>query len=499
MDLEQVAGGSTDRRQALAAWSGISEPADHRVGALVRMLGPVQALQWAAGPFCIPPLFRDEVLAEAERPERKAGSKQIGANQLEECHRSAGTSHFAAELEAPWRLVHERFRLRMEQLDVEQELRALEDLGGRLLVPGDDDWPAGMEVLGDGAPFALWVLGELPAPSQERVALVGARASTAYGNSVATNLAYELAREGCTVISGGAYGIDSAAHRGALRAPTPDAAEAAPINTQSGHVSGRNLSAYDPVGQLGGADRAGTKPTCPTVAVLCGGLANLYPAGNSQMFGQVVASGGALVSEMPPSFRPARWRFLERNRLIASFSQLVVVVEAGRRSGALATANRAAELGIEVGAVPGPVTSIASSGTNELLRAGAAVVSSSADVLELLRGVGSRPAQVAAETGGHDAALFARQPTGVRKGRPRLPTQGDEGDRGARRTRQMSRVDALERRVWDALPAAACASGKQTAAESGLSYREVQGALLGLQALGLVERLGEGQWRRTRV
>ena len=213
-----------------------------------------------------------------------------------------------------------------------------------LLLPADPAWPPMLGDLGDHAPLALWFRGEAAALSGAGVAIVGARASSSYGEHVATELASELAGEGWTIVSGGAYGIDGTAHRAALRA--------------------------------GGI----------TIAVLAGGIDRAYPAGHAQLFDRIAASG-ALVSEVACGGAPTRWRFLERNRIIGALAGATVVVEAGWRSGSLNTAGHAAALGRPLGAVPGPVTSAASAGCHRLLREyDARCVTSAADVRELLGG-----------------------------------------------------------------------------------------------------------------
>ncbi|WP_418606020.1 DNA-processing protein DprA [Georgenia sp. SUBG003] len=207
-------------------------------------------------------------------------------------------------------------------------------------MPGDPDWPAPLDDLGVERPLALWVRGHAVHHGRA-VALVGARAATSYGEHVAAEMAVGLAEAGTTVVSGGAYGIDAAAHRGAL-----------------------------------GVDGA-------TTAVLAGGVDRLYPVGNTKLL-EAVAATGAVVSEVPPGSVPSRNRFLARNRLIAALGAATVVVEAAWRSGALSTAARAAELSRPVGAVPGPVTSMVSAGCHRLMREqGAVCVTDAAEVLEL--------------------------------------------------------------------------------------------------------------------
>lgn len=243
----------------------------------------------------------------------------------------------------------ERWRVRLDALDVPAVLALAERRGLRILIPGDPGWPASMADLGAAAPHCLWVAGpgDLPGADSEHpsVALVGSRASTAYGEDAAGSLAAAIASRGGCVVSGGAYGIDAAAHRGAL-------------------VAGEGS----------------------TIAVLAGGLDLLYPRGNTRLL-EAIATRHALVSEAPPGTAPTRWRFLARNRLIAALAQATVVVEASWRSGALSTARHADDLSRPVGAVPGPITSAASAGCHRLIRdRGAVLVTEVSHVLDLIRG-----------------------------------------------------------------------------------------------------------------
>jgi len=236
---------------------------------------------------------------------------------------------------------------------------ATEQAGLRFLIPGDAEWPA---VLGDlegcavggmgGLPVGLWVAGRgnLAKWSKRAVALVGSRAATRYGESVAMNLASDLAgavgEPHWTVVSGGAFGIDAASHRGALAA--------------RGH----------------------------TIGVYANGLDAPYPPGNAGLFKSLV-DDGLVISELPPGATPTRHGFLERNRLIAALSQGTIVVEAAMRSGARNTASWAGDLGRVVMAVPGPVTSAMSVTPHRLIRDGEAIlVSQAPDVRALLAPVG---------------------------------------------------------------------------------------------------------------
>ncbi len=211
----------------------------------------------------------------------------------------------------------------------EVDLEAATRFGMRLVCPGDEEWPTALDDLvgSDADCFGLWVRGpmRLRDACRQAVAVVGTRAATEYGEHVAAELGFGLAERGWTVVSGLAYGVDAAAHRGALAA------------------SG------------------------PTVAVLASGADIAYPKGNLGLYQRIVASG-AVVSEHPPGAAPQRLRFLVRNRLIAALSAGTVVVEAAPRSGARSTARHAGELFRHVMAVPGPVTSALSAGCHQLLR-----------------------------------------------------------------------------------------------------------------------------------
>jgi DNA processing protein len=239
---------------------------------------------------------------------------------------------------------------RLEPAAIDAALESARRCGASLVVPGDTDWPHHLDDLGVHAPLALWRRGAQADAKAPCVALVGARASTAYGEGVAADLAAYLASAGVTVVSGAAYGIDGACHRAALSA-------------------------------------GGT-----TAAFLAGGVDRPYPRGHENLLARIAASG-AVWSETPCGAAPTKWRFLTRNRLIAAMADAVVVVEAGWRSGSLNTAAHAATLGRPLGAVPGPVTSAASAGCHRVLREFDGVcVTSSADVLEMLGAADAAPA-----------------------------------------------------------------------------------------------------------
>jgi DNA processing protein len=245
---------------------------------------------------------------------------------------------------------------RLADTDPEAELERASRLGIRCVTPADDEWPAQLDDLAHasslhergGVPIALWVRGpvRLDAVSARAVAVVGSRSATTYGTDVAGDIAATVAEDGHTVVSGAAFGIDSAAHRGALA--------------------------------VDGA----------TVAVLACGVDRAYPAAHRRLL-DYIADVGAVVSEAAPGCAPTRIRFLARNRLIAALAQGTVVVEAAIRSGALNTANWAAGLSRPLLGVPGPVTSAPSAGVHQLIRTrGALLVTDGREVLEAVAPAG---------------------------------------------------------------------------------------------------------------
>jgi DNA processing protein len=310
------------------------------------------------------------------------------------------------------------------------DLELLARRGGRLIAPGDAEWPVlAFTAFASTAaaarpqakpPMVLWVLGpqRIDETAQRAAAIVGTRAASAYGEHVAADLAAGLVERDVAVISGGAYGIDGTAHRATLAA--------------------------------GGV----------TVVVLAGGFDIPYPAGHSALLHRI-GEHGLIISEYPPGVRPARHRFLTRNRLVAAFAGATVVVEAGLRSGAANTAAWAHSLGRIVGAVPGPVTSPASAGCHVLLRGGAEVVTRVEDIVELVGRIGElAPAQ------------------------PRPPTALDA-------------LSDAERRVYEALPGRGVATVDEIAIAAAVVPARVMGSLAMLEVAGLAER-HDGCWRLVR-
>lgn len=308
---------------ARAYLSRVAEAADLAVWGHVRRVGPVRAMH---------------EIATGKAPEQVRRATVARAADTDPIADLEAAAHLGIDLLVPESDRWPHFGLAALDHAGEQRLRSKD----RKPVPGGEPVP----------PLALWVKGpaadELPMLGMRSVGLVGARAASSYGEHVATELAYRLARRDVTVISGGAYGIDAAAHRGAL------AAEGL------------------------------------TVLISAGGLDRPYPAGNATLFDRV-AETGLLISESPPGAGPHRHRFLTRNRLIASLSTGTVVVEAARRSGATNTANHCRRLGRPLMAVPGPVTSGMSAGCHDLLRGDpqpALLVTGAEDVLAVVGGPG---------------------------------------------------------------------------------------------------------------
>ncbi|MBA2809279.1 DNA-protecting protein DprA [Streptomyces sp. KM273126] len=238
-------------------------------------------------------------------------------------------------------------RARAERADPQRDLAQAQDAGARFVCPGDVEWPGQLDDLGDTRPVGLWVRGQVSLRmwALRSVAVVGARACTEYGAHMAAELGAGLAERGWVVVSGGAYGVDGAAHRGALGA-------------------------------------AGA-----TVAVLACGVDRPYPRGHTQLISRI-AEQGLVVGELPPGDHPTPSRFILRNRVIAALTRGTVIVEAAYRSGALVTARAAQRLGRFTMGVPGPATSGLSAGVHELLRGEATLVTDAAEVTELIGDMG---------------------------------------------------------------------------------------------------------------
>ncbi|MDT9690918.1 DNA-processing protein DprA [Streptomyces sp. P9(2023)] len=293
-------------RLARAALTRVVEPGDAHAGRWLRQFGPEDLLRLLQDP------------SAAADPFPGTGEKRV-----------------------------EGWRRRAATAEPARDLDAVDRQGGRFIVPGDVEWPTQLDDLGDTRPVGLWARGpaDLRTWALRSVAVVGARACTPYGAHMATTLASGLAEQGWVVVSGAAFGIDGAAHRGALAAR--------------------------------GA----------TVAVLACGVDVPYPRGHAGLIGRV-AEQGLVIGELPPGSHPTPTRFILRNRVIAALTRGTVVVEAEYRSGSLVTARAAARLGRHTMGVPGAVTSGLSAGVHELLRGEATLVTEAAEVIELVGDIG---------------------------------------------------------------------------------------------------------------
>ena len=449
-------------RIARAGLARLMEPSDLTGLALVAVAGPEEA-------------FRLIGARDGKAPARE---QQAVAELLEGVAATRAEHRLDAGLE--------RWRPRLPDAAPARDLDTVRRLGGGLLVPEDPGWPGQFDALGLSAPLCLWWRGAvepgaLP-PVQDLMAVVGSRDATAYGRQVTAELASALVREAVTVVSGGAYGIDARAHEAALAAHDG-------FGGRDGGAQGRGGAAGHPrtAGSGGTANGpllgpSGWRP--PTVAVMAGGLDRFYPAGNEDLLRRVAADG-VLLAEVSPGTAPTRWRFLQRNRLIAALCAATVVVEARWRSGALTTAHRAAEMGREVGAVPGSVYSANSAGCHRLLREGAAVaVTDAAEALELLGGR-QRPCPRPESNAGGEGVAALDAPHSRDDARSRDAARPHDG------------LDIQDLLLLDALPVRSASTPDKLAVVAGLGIGAVLGGLSRLQARGLARRLGDG-WQRTR-
>jgi DNA processing protein len=395
------AAGVDPERLARAALARLMEPQDSAGLALVQICGAPDALRIGTGQVAAGAGLEHEITA-----------------LLTDSGSATSWSGMAAALK--------RWQPRIPDLAPERDLATMARLGGRLIIPADDLWPGQLADLGIQEPICLWWRGqEQPLPGAEKcIALVGSRDSTSYGASVTGDMAYSLAQRGFTVVSGGAYGIDAHAHRAAL---------------------------------------AGASAAVPTIAVMAGGVDRFYPSGNEDLL-RAVCNQGAVIAEVPPGSAPTRYRFLQRNRLIAALSAVTVVVEARWRSGALNTAHHAETLGRAVGAVPGSVHSANSAGCHRLLRDGGAVcVTDAAEIAELA------------------------SPSGT--GLPEQRHGGTEVQDG------LTLEDLI---LLDALPLRSTTSVEKLCSVAGLGPESVRAGLgrLGLLGLAVSER---GGWKRGKA
>ena len=395
-----------DESYARAALTYLAEPGDGRLGALLRVLGAARTL-------------------EAIKAGRDPGA-ECGA---------------ADAMRAALPRAISQWQVRLAGVPSADEMADFCRAGIRLTFPGDPEWPGQLDDLGDARPYALWLRGtaDLRFSCLRSVAIVGSRAATAYGCYVASEFAASMAARGWAVISGGAYGVDAAAHRGAL-----------------------------------GAEGA-------TVAVLACGVDVPYPAGHKDLL-DAIAGQGVVVSEWPPGRNATRLRFLIRNRVIAALATGTLVVEAGRRSGALNSARHARDLHRRLMAVPGPITSDLSAGCHHIIREWqGTLVTSAAEVVEYLSPVGAT----------------LRQPSGGGSGAPGRSASGRAMSAGARRAAAVLDRDQLDldaAAVLDALPRRGGMGPASISDRAGLDLGTVMRSLGALAAGGFAERCERG-WR----
>jgi DNA processing protein len=376
------------------AWSVICEPGDGFAGLLVSALGATAALN-----------------SELQN----LSSQSLKVSLLESGISASELDRFGV-FEVAHHAARERWRPRLSLGAVKQAISKMQQIKGFMLTPVSAGWPEQLSDLGYNAPLALWVRGSQASLDRlsKSVAVVGSRGATTYGEFATEAVVAALVEKGLSVISGGAYGIDAIAHKSTLA------------------LQGN------------------------TVAVMAGGIDKLYPSGNSQLLKRVTETG-AVVSEMPPGSIPTKWRFLQRNRLIAALSQSTIVVEANWRSGALNTATHAQTLDREIYAVPGPISSPKSAGTNKLIADGRAqLIVDPADLLERM-------------------GIQAKVPTQL----------------------ELSGLGAIEVRVLDAIGFDSLEIAEICSA-AGLTRDEARFGLGNLELEGLVARRGNA-WAKTQT
>jgi DNA processing protein len=407
-----VKGKLTDEKYARAALTYLAEPADRWLAQLLREHGAAGAL-------------------DAIKAHGAAAANGLGPR--------SGKAH-------AMKAAMERWRVRLPELPGPDQVLAFRESGIRLIAPGDPEWPGQLADLGDDQPYALWLRGnaDLRFSCLRSVAIVGSRAATAYGSYVAAEFAGSVAARGWAVVSGGAFGVDAAAHRAAL-----------------------------------GADGV-------TVAVLACGVDVPYPSAHAELF-DAIAAQGVLVSEWPPGRHVTRLRFLVRNRVIAALATGTLVVEAGQRSGALNTARHARDLRRRLMAVPGPVTSDLSAGCHHIIREWQGVlVTSAAEATEHLAPVGETSfAETATYAGGlarPDAPAAGARLAGGRQAPPVIPRD---------------LLDTESATVLDAMPSRGGLGTLRVAQRAGLAPVATATCLGRLATAGFVERCDDG-WRLRR-
>lgn len=410
-----------DTTAARLVWSIAIEPGDQIAGALTAALGPIAALEIllksASEKGFLQNLLQELRRTETEdktpaSPQRPCADPELLWEENSET--LSGLS--PKQLCGAWR----RWKPRLDMIPYVAMLKVAQQQHFTLLTPEHPMWPAQLSLLGTGSPQTLWVKGDCAALSRPGLAVVGARAITRYGEEVTAELTQAGVRAGAMIVSGAAYGVDAAAHRVAL---------------QSG---------------------------APTVAVLAGGSDRPYPMAHANLLAEIV-DAGAVCSEVPPGTAPTRWRFLQRNRIIAALSQATLVTEAGMRSGAINTAGHTAEIGNPLGAVPGPITSPASTGCHRLIREYNAEVITNGAQVRALAGLddGMPDTQYTAQS--HTSANFDTE------------------------SALKSRTPSKHVRVLDSLPFRGRLTIQQISQRSGLDENEVTLALAEMELIGSVK------------
>ncbi len=323
-------------------WSQLAEPGDELAGLLLSELGASTALRALRGDGGV------------------AGSELRLWSLLQQNDSTLAAEGSELTTRSALRSGVERWVQRDNNAKLVRDLRTWQRLGGWIATLSSTYWPQQLLDLGNAAPICIWGRGNIESLNglEKAVSIVGSRNTTSYGAWITRELATELAADGYRIVSGGAYGIDAFAHQA-----TVELAESDPERFQF------------PV----------------TIAVMAGGGDRLYPVGNSSLLKQVIKHG-CVISELPPGNAPTKWRFLQRNRLIAALGQTVVVVEMAYRSGALNTVHHALQIGRRVVAVPGSILSPTSQGCNQVIEEGKAEIATSFDaLLQLARGGSVEP------------------------------------------------------------------------------------------------------------
>lgn len=398
-------------RRARAEILRISDPQDPVTAALIQLFGPLETANYLTGRVPLTAAVLNDALdsAQVELPGLRRNLHQGVMDR------------------------RDRWQHRRGGITADQDLALARAVKAWLVVPEDPDWPAAFNDLAEKTPFALWGRGDRRRLSSldysKCVSIVGSRDMTAYGNSATGQIAGDLAQAGTTVISGGAFGIDATAHKAALA--------------------------------LGTA-------AVPTLAFMAGGLDRLYPKSNEHILREIIDQG-LILSEVPLGQNPTRYRFLDRNRMIAALAHSTVVVEARWRSGALNTAHHAVEMGRTLYAVPGPIFSPSSEGCHRLIRDGLAQLITDAKHITAGGLNLSEPAEL---------SLFET-------------TAGGHQD-------MIDTLTEIQRRVWDCLPVRSSATVDAIAADSSVPARTVMMALSQLRRLSLAENIDQG-WKKTKA